>query len=95
MKILSILGISCCFLVFKCFANTNLEEEVTKKTYVSSESIYIAPNAIYANINGQFILVQTVSIDSLGIYIEPFENYTICGRCGGELKRGHRCPDKK
>ena len=54
-------------LSIQCFAN-NIQE-FDGKYYVSPASIFVAPDAIYINVDTQLVPVKGIAIDENGIYV--------------------------
>jgi hypothetical protein len=64
--------------------------------YVSPGSVYVASNAIYININGEFIAVESISSDASGVYFKSHQILKICLRCGIVIEpNGHICPKQR
>ncbi len=60
----------------------------------------MAPDAIYVNIDGNFVPVNSVKIDENGVYVEGLQTGCMvhCARCGQTYDREKytaRCPHDK
>lgn len=70
------------------------------KMYVSPGTVYIAPEGIYLNVDGQLVPVQIVGHDKGGIFVEGAgeylsSDYVKCKQCGLTYNRetqSMRCP---
>lgn len=85
-----------CALATTCFSGYAKQEE---RAYIEPESIYIAPNGIFLNMEGELYGITALNVDEEGIYIPtPTAGYcgkhgyypgnsTICPKCMAEKKR--------
>ena len=86
-----ILGLLACVIGTQCFANSI--DMLNDKFYVAPGSVYVAPDAIYINLNGNFISVDSIAVDSNGVYIPTYESRMIsCLRCGKYHDDRKGCP---
>ena len=89
-----------CLLSLQCFANDL--EELNDKFYLSPGSVYVAPDAIYINLNGSFISVTRIAVDENGLYAVLNSDVRVgyCSKCGNNYSgslRNHlkTCPANK
>lgn len=93
--IFTILG---CFSILKCCANEL--HETNERLYVPPGSVFVASDAIYVNVNGNFFSVEMVGIDENGIFVSHETgrgDTAYCIVCGQEYNRrkGHNCPGRR
>lgn len=55
------------------------------KFYVEPGTVYVAPNGIFLNLDGNYIPVGMVCSDEVGVYVLEYElgpeNWILCTRC--------------
>jgi hypothetical protein len=91
-------GVCAIFVSFLVQAEEIIQSDtMEEKFYVTPGSVYVAPDAIYVIINGEFMAVETISVDSHGVYFKPYEAFKVvyCARCGKQKLPGHVCDDLK
>jgi hypothetical protein len=73
------------FNLFGCLAYLQgfASQEFEEKFYVTPGSVYVAPNAIYVNMDGHLIPVSRIAVDENGVYVEEVlaGRLTFCARC--------------
>jgi hypothetical protein len=98
LKCLGLLVLYCVGFSVTAIANQNYEAAESENYYVDPTMIYLAPNGIFLNFEGECFPISTLCSDSNGIYVpsqEMSRRLVWCPICQRWREPGHTCSSYK